>query len=161
MPKRIIATLLLVPALVAACSSGTSDTGPLRQGRSIYGAWCSRCHGNAGQGGTGPSLAGVLTTWPECADHIEWVTLGSGGWRAAHGDTYGATAKPVKGGMPEHESKLTLDERRLVATFERVTYGGADAAEALADCGVEQAVGDATEDSSSGEQGDPTRSPRS
>ena len=150
MPKRILAILLLIPALISACSGGDTDAGPLRQGRSIYGDWCSRCHGSAGQGGTGPSLAGVLATWPECADHIEWVTLGSGGWKAAHGDTYGATAKPVKGGMPEHETKLTLDERRLVAAFERVTYGGEEADRALADCGVEQAVEDVTEGSSSG-----------
>ena len=43
--------------------------------------------------------------------------------------------KPLAGGMPA-QSQLTLAETRLVAAFERVEYGGVDAEEALADCGV-------------------------
>lgn len=107
----------------------------LRQGRSLYGATCSVCHGNRGQGGVGPSLALVAETWPVCADQVEWISLGSEGWRTAHGDTYGATGKPLAGGMPA-QSQLTLEETRLVAAFERVEYGGVDAEQALADCGV-------------------------
>ena len=138
MPNRFrarLATLGLAVVLLAACGgSGTPEA--LVAGRTVFGDHCSTCHGSSGQGGVGPALSGVAATWPSCADHIEWVTLGSDGYRAAHGDTYGATAKPVIGGMPAHRDLLTADEIAAVAAFERVTYGGIDAATALADCGV-------------------------
>ena len=84
----------------------------------------------------GPALSSVMETWPGCADHIEWVRLGSQGWREAHGDTYGATDKPVKGGMPPLGGALTDDEIAAVAAFERVRYGGGDPESVLADCGL-------------------------
>ncbi len=121
--------------LLVACG-GESAPDPLRQGRSIYADTCSVCHGSRGQGGVGPALDQVTATWPDCARQVEWIALGSDGWRARHGDVYGATAKPVEGGMPAQDS-LTDAEQRLVAAFERVTYGGMDREEALAACGVE------------------------
>jgi hypothetical protein len=78
----------------------------------------------------------VLATWPECADHIRWITIGSAGWRDEVGATYGADAKPIEGGMPGHRDKLTTGQIAAVAAFERITYGGADEAETLAACGV-------------------------
>jgi mono/diheme cytochrome c family protein len=81
-------------------------------------------------------LATVTVTWPDCLDHIRWVTLGSEGWRVEVGGTYGATAKPVQGGMPAHRDTLTPEQIAAVAAFERITYGGAAAAETLAACGV-------------------------
>ena len=84
----------------------------------------------------GPSLAGVAATWPSCADQIEWIALGSDGWRSLYGDTYGSAEKPVEGGMPAHAARLTEGEMALVAAFERIEYGGEDADDALADCGV-------------------------
>jgi len=128
-------TLVLLVVLVAACGgSGTPEA--LVAGRTVFGDSCSTCHGSAGEGGVGPALTGVAATFPACADHIEWVTLGSDGWRAAHGDTYGATARPVVGGMPAHRDVLTADEIAAVVAFERVTYGGVAADAALADCGI-------------------------
>ena len=131
--SRIVAVAFLV--LVAGCSGG-SDSDALREGRSVYGDVCSACHGSAGQGGVGPALSSVLDTWPDCDDHIEWITLGSEGWRSSHGDTYGAGDRPLKGGMPAQGDALTQDEIRLVAAFQRVTYGGQPRDEALADCGI-------------------------
>ncbi len=115
----------------------------LEQGAALYLAEalpsCQACHGAEGGGGTGPALAGgaVVETFPACADHILWVALGTSGWRGERGDTYGAQAKPVGGGgiMPSYEAAgLTPEEIAAVVLFERVSFGGQDAAAAEADC---------------------------
>jgi mono/diheme cytochrome c family protein len=134
--RRVIPILIVLAIVLAGCG-GSSGPDPLREGRSIYGNACSVCHGSRGQGGVGPALADVTRTWPRCSDHIEWVTLGSDRWKAIRGDTYGATDKPVKGGMPSHENSLSTEERRLVAAFERSEYGEVPTETALQECGVE------------------------
>jgi mono/diheme cytochrome c family protein len=105
-------------------------------GAEIYSASCAVCHGDAGQGGAGPALAGgaVLETFPEgsCDSHIEWVTLGSAGWPD---DTYGAQNKPVQGGMPPAELTLSEEEIARVVLYERVALGGEDEAIGEGDCG--------------------------
>ena len=99
---------------------------------------CQSCHGAEGGGGTGPALAAgaVTATFPACDDHIQWVTLGTTGWSQEIGSTYGATNKPVGGGgvMPGYGDALTPEEIVAVVLFERVTFGGSDAAETEADC---------------------------
>ena len=129
-------TFLLALLLLAVACGGESAPSAVDEGREIYGNTCSACHGAAGEGGVGPALAGVLVTWPSCIDHISWIALGSDGWLQEEGDTYGATAKPVLGGMPAHASTLSADQIAAVAAFERVTYGGASEDAALADCAV-------------------------
>ena len=131
---RLFASLLLA-ALVAGCS-GSSEPPELREGRAVYGEVCSVCHGARGEGQTAPALTEVITTWPSCADQVEWIALGSDGWKARHGDVYGARRTPVAGGMPAHQDRLTPAEIRLVAAFERTAYGGLDAEVALAECGA-------------------------
>lgn len=138
MPRPIhLLTLLLLALLLAGCGGGSASESPLREGRTIYGDTCSVCHGGAGNGGVGPALDTVTETWPTCAAHVEWVEVGSEGWSVRYGDTYGATDKPVQGGMPAHAGILTLEQIRLVAAFERVTYGGQAEADALEDCSIE------------------------
>jgi mono/diheme cytochrome c family protein len=132
-------SLVLFLALVAFATACSDDAVPdsLRGGRSIYADNCSACHGSSGQGGVGPALDGVLATWPDCTDQVDWIGLGSDGWKTAHGDVYGATAKPVLGGMPAQADGLTLEEIRLVAAFQRATYGGLESEVALQQCGIE------------------------
>ncbi len=108
----------------------------MRAGRDVYGDRCSACHGNRGQGGVAPSLADVLDTWPDCADHQDWISLGSERWKIERGPTYGADDAPVTQVMPEHATTLTSDEIAAVAAFERVEYGGGDQATELEACGI-------------------------
>jgi mono/diheme cytochrome c family protein len=102
------------------------------------GATCAGCHGASGGGGAGPALSGVLTTFGACADHMEWVRLGTNGFQAAGRTTYGDTGKPLRGSgadMPPHPS-LSEEQLAAVVTFERVRFGGEDPDQALLDCGV-------------------------
>jgi mono/diheme cytochrome c family protein len=113
---------------------GETEASDVIAGGEIYAASCAVCHGDAGQGGAGPALAGgaVLETFPEgsCDSHIAWVTLGSAGWPE---DTYGAQGKPVQGGMPP--AGLTEDEIAQVTLYERVALGNQDEAAGEEDCG--------------------------
>ena len=96
---------------------------PLVLGEEAYTAnACSGCHGASGGGGSGPPLTGVLETWPDAADQVAWVRLGTQGWP---GDTYGANEKPLGGGgvMPSH-ADLTDEEIAAVVLYERVQFGG-------------------------------------
>ncbi len=130
----------LLAALLAACGgSGGSQPTPMDVGRDIYGSICSVCHGAVGQGGTGPALDSVAETFPSCDDHMRWVTLGSERWSDEVGNTYGATNKPVVGGMPENGATLTDEEIASVVVFERVRYGGLELADVGTGCGVEAA----------------------
>ncbi len=112
---------------------------------------CDGCHGPQG-GGSGaiPPLTGVTTTFGACADHIEWVTLGSAGFQADGRSTYGDTNNAVDGGMPTFGNSLSAEQIAAVAAFERVRFGGADPAETLTDCGLAEAEGD-----EGGEEGAP------
>ena len=112
---------------------------------------CAGCHGADGQGGVGPALTGVVTTFGSCEDHVTWVQLGSEGWRAEIGDTYGDTNKPVGSGMPPHGA-LTDEQLRAVTAFERVRFSGTDEEETLVDCGLVEAEGE--EGGEEGEGGD-------
>lgn len=100
---------------------------------------CQACHGADGGGGAGPALAGgeVVTTFSRCEDHIQWVSLGTVGWSEEIGPTYGDNNKPVGGfGVMQGytETGLSLQEIAAVVLYERVTFGGLDAAEAESDC---------------------------
>jgi mono/diheme cytochrome c family protein len=135
-PRRLQPLVLLVLAIAVLAVGCSTDSQPdgFREGRSVYADTCSACHGSSGRGGVGPALDTVVETWPRCSDQIEWISLGSEGWRAEHGDTYGATEKPIEGGMPAHGDILTPQEIELVAAFERSQYGGLDSETALREC---------------------------
>lgn len=106
-------------------------------GEAIYEANCVACHSADGSGGVGPSFLGgaVLQTFSACADHVQWVTLGTQNWPDA---TYGDTGKPTGGGgvMPGYEGTLTENEIAAVALYERVAFGGEDIVEAEVSCGL-------------------------
>lgn len=133
---RTLISILVVAVAAASCGGDGSTPTVLQEGRAIYGNTCAACHGSAGEGGVGPALDTVLETWPSCADHIRWITLGSDRWKGEVGDTYGATGKPIQGGMPEIGLTLTPAEIAAVAVWERITYGQADEAATLAECGL-------------------------
>lgn len=115
--------------------------GDIFMGTAVTGVNCSGCHGVNGQGtDTFPALTGVLTTFGSCSDQIEWINLGSSGWLAANGSTYGDTQKPVNQGMPTFGGTLTPEQIASVATFERVRFGGEDPDQALVDCGLAEST---------------------
>ena len=74
--------------------------------------------------------------FPTCADHTKWIQLGSAGWQAEVGPTYGAEDTVSIGGMPGFQGKLTEDELYAVVVFERVVFGGGNTEEVLSDCGL-------------------------
>ena len=101
---------------------------------------CAGCHGANGEGGVGPALGTVLTTFSSCPDHIEWVTLATGGFQEAGIDTYGDLAATVGGGgfMPGFATSNTVEEIAAVVAFERIRFGGADPDQTLIECGLIQ-----------------------
>lgn len=133
---RYPAAAVLFALVVVGCGGGSAST-PFTEGRDIYASNCSACHGNAGDGGTGPSLEDVNETFPLCDTHIEWVALGTEDWKQLYGDTYGATDKPITKVMPAHKGRLTPKEIALVAAFERIQYGGTEEAVAFLACGID------------------------
>jgi mono/diheme cytochrome c family protein len=61
-------------------------------GSQIFASHCSACHGDRGQGGIGPRLAGsVATKYPNVADETAVVTNGRGGMPA-----WGTTLSPAE-----------------------------------------------------------------
>ncbi len=126
----------LFVAVVVACAPGDAAPEALRAGRGVYGDRCSSCHGDAGQGGVGPSLDNVLSTWPSCDDQKEWIALGSEAWKETRGATYGANDTQITKVMPGHADTLSDREIAAVAAYERVEYGGGDTDAELAACGV-------------------------
>ena len=120
---------------------GGGTTNFLALGTALYAdaqVACSGCHGANGEGGVGPAFAGgaVLVTFPTCAEHVQWVQLGSSSWQAEVGTTYGAQGTLSVGGMPGFSQSLSDEELRSVVAFERVRFGGAGLDETLADCGL-------------------------
>jgi hypothetical protein len=137
-PMWALPVLLLLPiwAWVYAVTLDPASTGEetiLDIGAEGYGA-CAACHGADGGGGTGPAFAdgAILETFPGIDDHVQWVSLGSTGWQAEVGDTYGANEKPVGGSgnvMPNFVS-LPPEELLAVVIHERAEFGDEDPVEA-------------------------------
>ncbi len=123
---------------------GGGGTDFVAQGEALYAAApgnCAGCHGVSGGGGVGPAFGGVVTTFGACTDHIEWVRLGSQGFRDAGESGYGDSNKPIGGGMPGFGNALSDEQLASVVAFERVRFGGADPAQVLTDCGLASAEG--------------------
>jgi mono/diheme cytochrome c family protein len=139
---RPMGIFVVVAVLIGVACGPSGPTAPeLRAGREVYGNVCSTCHGNRGQGGVGPALDRVLSTWPSCADHQRWIALGSEGWKAEVGPTYGANDLEITKVMPGQSDSLTEREIAAVAAFERVEYGGGEVDAVLEDCGLDEPEG--------------------
>ena len=108
----------------------------LAQGQDVYGQ-CAACHGADGGGGVGPAFGQVMVTFGSCSDHVEWVRLGTNGFREQGIATYGDLAKPVGGGgvMPSF-GQLSEEQLAAVVAFERIRFGGGNPDEVLSDCGL-------------------------
>lgn len=98
-------------ALVVACTTDASPApaaGPdgtvdpvLVSGRDVYESNCARCHGSAGGGGTGPTLAGrVAERYPDPADQADLIRRGPGA-------------------MPSFAERLSDDEVDAVVRYTR------------------------------------------
>ena len=126
--------------------AATNTINYIALGQEVYAgaAACAGCHGGGGGGGVGPAFTGgaLYTTFPTCADHTKWIQLGSAGWQAEVGPTYGAEDTVSIGGMPGFQGKLTEDELYAVVVFERVVFGGGNTEEVLRDCGLLETEGD-------------------
>lgn len=133
---KLIAATAVLASIIAGCG-GVAKSSQWTEGRDLYANNCSVCHGSTGEGSTAPSLRDVEATFPSCDTHIEWVTLGSEGWKLTHGDTYGSTHKPITAAMPAHGERLTPTELALVASFERIQYGGLEEAAVFSACGLD------------------------
>jgi len=103
-------------------------SGALVVGEQVY-STCASCHGANGGGGVGPALNALGEVFSAPVDQIHWVALGSTGWQAEVGDTYGDTDKPVNGGMPAFAESLTPEELTSVIVYERTTFSGLDPVE--------------------------------
>lgn len=110
--------------------------GQIFVGQVVTAANCAGCHGPQGQGGTGPPLSGVVSTFSSCADHIEWVTKGSTGFQAEGRSTYGDAGKPITANMPSFAASLAPEQIAAVVAFERARFAGAPPDQVLADCGL-------------------------
>jgi mono/diheme cytochrome c family protein len=101
--------------------------GPEVIGEELYaGSGCAGCHGGGGGGGVGPAFTGgaIYETFPDFVTHFEWVRLGSAGWLAERGDSYGASGKPVNGGMPGYgEDQLSDHDLLFIVLHERLLGG--------------------------------------
>ena len=84
----------------AAPASATGTT--VVVGSTVYANRCSSCHGNDAGGGLGPQLndGKVLARFPNIEDQIAVITNG-------------------RGGMPGFKGRLTSEEIRAVAEYER------------------------------------------
>lgn len=92
-------------------------------GRTIYTANCASCHGAQGEGGVGPALAGgeAALTFPDEADHANWVRTGSNPFA---GQPYGnpdreGGQRVARGGMPAFAGVLSEAEIQAVVAYER------------------------------------------
>lgn len=131
-PMFVAPVLLVLPfwAFLYAGAFGdrnaTHEVDPLQLGSDVYrSAGCSACHGAAGEGGTGPALAGeeAEKTFPDEEDHMEWVRTGSTGSPGSpepYGDPNREGGQRLsKGGMPNFGGRLTEEEIAAVVQYER------------------------------------------
>lgn len=113
---------------------GTLSPPPVGEGPEVIGEelyasnGCAGCHGAGGGGGVGPAFTGgaIYETFPSFTEHFEWVRLGSTGWQAERGATYGANELPVAGGMPGYSEDQLSDADLIFIVLHERLLGGAN-----------------------------------
>src|SRR5512132_3004159 len=93
----LVVALGFVVALFANEPGGSGAAARSGPGYDVYLANCARCHGQDGQGGVGPKLAGgaVVKSFPDPADQIRLVEDGRGAMPAFKGDLSQAQIEDV------------------------------------------------------------------
>jgi cytochrome c oxidase subunit 2 len=110
--RVLLASGLLMSAVTmfSACSSGGSSQAVpsdpvLARGQQIYTQNCASCHGQAGGGGLGPKLAGLVAKkYPNIADQEAVIANG-------------------RSSMPKFSGRLDAAEINAVARYEREFLG--------------------------------------
>lgn len=126
----------MVALMVAAsaCDGAEAVDPDWQAARDVF-ETCAACHGKSGEGGIAPPLTAVRESFPDCATHMRWISLGSEGWKKEVGEVYGAFGKPVVGRMPAF-SNLTELQLQQIAVYERVRFGGGELTSERAACGL-------------------------
>ncbi len=83
----------------------SDEAGQIQVGEQVYASACASCHGRLGEGGVGPSFAGVTTRLPDVADQIQVVVEG-------------------RGQMPAFGASLTDEQIEAVIAYERTVLDG-------------------------------------
>jgi cytochrome c oxidase cbb3-type subunit 3 len=100
-PVHLVGLLLIVtPAAFAQTRPAASPPTDLAAGRRIFDAQCAWCHGNEGDGGTGPNLHGRLRHATTVASIVDIITNGIAGTD-----------------MPSFRSPLTERSRQQAANY--------------------------------------------
>ena len=97
---RSAALALLLPLPAAAQTRPAAGTSDLSAGQRIFDAQCAWCHGNGGEGGTGPNLHGRLRHATTLTSVVDIITAGIPGTD-----------------MPAFRSPLTERSIRQTATY--------------------------------------------
>jgi mono/diheme cytochrome c family protein len=130
-PMWVYPVLAVLPfwAFVYFGAYGTRESGPVDPmvlGQEVFQtAGCGGCHGAEGQGsGTFPKLADgeAVKTFPDEADHIEWVKTGSAPFKGQpYGDPNREGGQHIAqtGQMPAFAGTLSEEEIEAVVLYER------------------------------------------
>jgi len=140
-PYWVMPVLLFLPIwlvlYVGTLEEPTHEEGVLYEGSQIYEEHCASCHGAAGGGGVGPAFTNgaIGETFPEAEAQMAWIAQGTTGWQELGNTSYGANETAYAGSaqMPAFGEKLTTEEIIAVTYYERVSLGGWEADEQLAE----------------------------
>jgi len=95
-------------------------------------------------------MDGVVATFPEFADHVEWIRTGSAPFK---GQPYGADGTIATGGMPGFPD-LSEEEVIAVVCHERITLAGGEMTPECEEGATGEGEGPATDVEEDASEGD-------